>query len=252
MVFTVQMISGPPVILTVYQDTCLSVEWRTRECSYGAPCRVTIPTTASHPVGDNWYVTISSLGGSAFKFHVDEYLANCKVPALDATSFCGNGLVTYSAWAYQNITARDAEAEARFEYLVDKFTCAKTEECYDAIHRYVCYESFKRCDIMTGGFYVGLCTSACMDIEYACGSFCTYGVPALDCSSDRYLDLEPCTGTGSHVTTTGSSTFVTTTLNPTTGGNTGSTTATGRVSSASVASIPIFFTILLTIFHILC
>jgi len=252
-VFAVEMISGPPVLLKVHQDSCLSIEWRRRQCYYGSPCRIESPTTASHPVTSNWYITIESPGGSSFKFHVDQGTANCAVPSLGPDSFCGNGFVTYSAWRYLNTTARDAEAAARFDDLVNHFTCAKTEECYAAVHRYVCYESFKRCDLMTAGFYVGLCTSACQDVEYACGAFCDYELPALACTSDRYLDNEPCTGTGSHITTTGSTTVSSTTLNPTTGGNTGSTTTgTGRLSSASVASSSLFTLLLFIVFHVLC
>jgi len=241
LVFSVDMVQGPPVTLAVYEDTCLQMEWRMQSCVYGSPCRIVIPTPASHPQNTNWYITISSTGGSTFMFNVNQGNANCKVPQFGPNDFCGNGVVTYSAWNYMNATQRNLEAQARFNTLEMHFTCSKTEECYAALQRFTCYEAFKACDPM--GFYVGLCRSACDDVAAACGSFCEYQLPFLACSSDRYLDNEPCTGTGPHVTTTGPTTSAvsTTTLNPTSGTGTGTTT--GHVSSAPITLLS-FYSIL--------
>jgi hypothetical protein len=69
-VFHTELVSGPTIQVTIWQDSCLTQLWDRVDCVYGAECDLSIPTRAQHNGNSRWYITGQAAPGSTFKMWV--------------------------------------------------------------------------------------------------------------------------------------------------------------------------------------
>ena len=189
--------------------------WKLEKACYFGVCTIEISTRAQHPGATVFYVWVSTInsntGGDDERF---EKPTNYKISATTGTNncektdsfisgFCFDTLLTYpgnSVYKYRDASARNDEAEARYNTLVSCKCPTPLSDCKKKLKRFSCLESFRECDV--SGFWMPVCRAECNNVVSSCGDWnladysCECTRPEFVCSNPRYSDLATsfCTG----------------------------------------------------------
>jgi len=198
---------------TAFADNSNYAGWtRVKTCYFGL-CTVEIPTRAQHPGANVFYVWVETVSTNTVNDERLEKPTNYKISATTGTNNCksGSNLVSgfcssivstlSSVYNYRDLTARNNEAECRYENLL----CGCTHSlatCQTNLKRFSCLESFRECD--ASGFWSPICRSECHNVETSCGTFAAQfdqcddcSRPEFNCLSPRYADDGSCSGVSS-------------------------------------------------------
>jgi len=207
------LISDNPNFILYYLNGDIStyVGWHQQKVCYFGSCALEIPTRAQHPGSPVFYVWVTTITtdpssdyrlekATNYQIFATSGLNDCELTSNFITGFCLPTVQTLThVYKYSNVTARNAEAEARFNNFLCKCT-TPLSDCRTKLTRFSCLESFRECD--ASGFWLPICRNECELVINSCGYWetsdyqCSCTRPEYSCTNPRYSDNSTafCTG----------------------------------------------------------